>query len=130
MSPTGPEREATAERFADAVTAIWHGRAEIDRFNELVLRAGLTWQQVVMLRTYAKYLRQAGFPYSQSHIETVINDNPRTARSLVELFEAMFDPISRPRERRPRRLPPRRSRPTSTRWSASTPTACCGRSHR
>ena len=35
------------QRFADAVTAIWHGRAEIDRFNELVLRAGLTWQQVV-----------------------------------------------------------------------------------
>ena len=34
-------------RFADAVTAIWHGRAEIDRFNELVLRARLTWQQVV-----------------------------------------------------------------------------------
>ena len=53
------------QRFADAVTAIWHGRAEIDRFNELVLRAGLTWQQVAVLRTYAKYLRQAGFPYSQ-----------------------------------------------------------------
>ena len=77
-------------RFADAVTAIWHGRAEIDRFNELVLRAGLTWQQVAVLRSYAKYLRQAGFPYSQSHIETVINDNAATARSLVELFEALF----------------------------------------
>ena len=90
--PAGPERAAMAERFADTVTAIWHGRAEIDRFNELVLRAGLTWQQVVVLRTYAKYLRQAGFPYSQSHIESVINGNVRTARSLVELFEALFDP--------------------------------------
>jgi glutamate dehydrogenase len=88
----GPERDATAQRFADAVTAIWHDRAQIDRFNELVLRARLTWQQVVILRTYAKYLRQAGFPYSQGHVETVLNDNPRTARSLVELFEAMFDP--------------------------------------
>ena len=76
--PEGPERDATAVRFADAVTAIWHGRAEIDRFNELVLRAGLTWQQVVILRTYAKYLRQAGFPYSQAHIETVLNGNPGT----------------------------------------------------
>jgi glutamate dehydrogenase len=91
-APEGPARQATAERFADAVTAIWHGRVEIDRFNELVLRAGLTWQQVVVLRSYAKYLRQAGFPYSQSHIETVINDNARTARSLVELFEALFYP--------------------------------------
>jgi glutamate dehydrogenase len=86
------EREATAARVADTVTAIWQGRVEIDRFNELVLRAGLTWQQVTVLRSYAKYLRQAGFPYSQTLVETVVNDNPHTARSLVELFEALFDP--------------------------------------
>jgi glutamate dehydrogenase len=98
-APEGPEREAAAQRFADAVTAIWHGRAEIDRFNELVLRAGLTWQQVVVLRSYAKYLRQAAFPYSQSHIETVINDNAKTARSLVELFEVLFAPSDSPKKR-------------------------------
>lgn len=93
--PDAPDAEAqaaTAQRFADAVTAIWQGNAEIDRFNQLVLRAGLTWQQVVILRAYAKYLRQAGFPYSQNHIESVLNDNPHTARSLVELFEALFTP--------------------------------------
>ena len=94
--PEGPQRDATAVRFADAVTAIWHGRAEIDRFNELVLRAGLTWQQVVILRTYAKFLRQAGFPYSQAHIEAVLNGNPGTSRALVELFEALFDPAADP----------------------------------
>lgn len=92
--PTTPEAEIedVAKRFADTVTAIWHGRAEIDHFNELVLRAGLTWQQVTILRGYAKYLRQAGFPYSQSHVEGVLNGNPRTARSLVKLFEALFTP--------------------------------------
>jgi glutamate dehydrogenase len=95
---TGPERAAMADRFADAVTAIWHGLSEIDRFNELVLRAALTWRQVTVLRSYAKYLRQAGFPYSQSHIETVINDNAETARSMVELFEALFDPTDAPRD--------------------------------
>jgi glutamate dehydrogenase len=92
LAQPGPEREATAQRFADAVTAIWEGRIEVDRFNELVMRADLTWQQVALLRSYAKYLRQAGFPYSQSHIESVVNENPRTARSLVTLFEALFDP--------------------------------------
>ena len=129
-SRTGRDAQA---RFADAVTAIWHGRAEIDRFNELVLRAGLTWQQVAVLRGYAKYLRQAGFPYSQSHIETVINDNAGTARSLVELFEALFDPTRRlttSRDDATPRLPPRPSPPTSTRWSAWTPTACCAHSRR
>jgi glutamate dehydrogenase len=92
LAPSGPEREATAKRFAEAVTAIWEGRVEIDRFNELVMRADLTWRQVVLLRSYARYLRQAGFPYSQAHIESVLNENPATARSLVMLFEALFDP--------------------------------------
>ena len=95
----GSDRDATAAWFADAVIAIWNGRAEIDRFNELVLRAGLRWQQVMVLRAYAKYLRQAGFPYSQSFIESVVNDNPHTARSLVELFEALFDPTETAKER-------------------------------
>ena len=90
---TSPQEwDDAAGRFTEAVTAIWSGRAEIDRFNELVLRAGLTWQQVTVLRAYAKYLRQAGFPYSQSHIEVVLGENAGTARSLVALFEAMFDP--------------------------------------
>jgi glutamate dehydrogenase len=93
-APEGPERDDTALRFSDAVTAIWYGQAEIDHFNELVLRAGLTWQEVMILRAYAKYLRQAAFPYSQTHIESVLNDNPHTAKSLIALFEALFDPDS------------------------------------
>jgi glutamate dehydrogenase len=92
LESTTAERDATATRFADAVTAIWQGRVEIDRFNELVMRANLTWQQVVLLRAYAKYLRQVNFPYSHSYIETVLNEHPSTARSLVILFEALFDP--------------------------------------
>ncbi len=86
------EPDDTAQRFADAVTAIWQGRVEVDRFNELVLHARLTWRQVAVLRAYAKYLRQAGFPYSQSHIESVLGEHPSTARSLVRLFEGLFDP--------------------------------------
>ena len=88
------EWDATADRFTDALAAIWHGRVEVDRFNELVLRAGLSWRQVTILRSYAKYLRQAGFPYSQSRIEEVLGEHPSTARSLVGLFEALFDPDS------------------------------------
>jgi glutamate dehydrogenase len=69
------EWDDVTTRFTEAVTAIWDGRIEADRFNELVLRAGLTLQQVMLLRAYAKYLRQAGFPYSQSHIESVLLEN-------------------------------------------------------
>ncbi|UXA16490.1 NAD-glutamate dehydrogenase [Mycobacterium sp. SMC-4] len=100
---SGSQRQLTAERFAEAVTAIWHGHAEVDRFNELVLRAGLTWRQVAVLRAYAKYLKQAGFSYSQTHIATLINDHAGTARSLVELFEALFAPADQERSETNRR---------------------------
>ena len=88
----GPDREETAKRFVDALAAIWHGQVEIDRFNELGMRAGLTWRQITVVRAYAKYLRQIGFPYSQTHIESIVNENPCTVRSLVKLFEALFEP--------------------------------------
>jgi glutamate dehydrogenase len=94
LSPTPQEWDVMAERFSEALRAIWRGHAEIDRFNELVLRAGLSWPQVALLRGYAKYLRQAGFPYSQSHIEAVLRDHASTAAALVDLFEAVFDPDS------------------------------------
>lgn len=108
------EREVIATRFADAVTAIWQGKVEIDRFNELVLGAGLTWQQVTILRAYAKYLRQAGFPYSQYHIETVLRDNPGTAKfSSNSSRRCSTRPVpTLPIAPRPRRPPSRR---TSTR---------------
>ncbi|MEW1933509.1 NAD-glutamate dehydrogenase [Rhodococcus sp. NPDC079359] len=87
------DRESRVQhRFTDAFAAVWSGEAEADRFNELVMRAGLHWRQAVVLRAYAKYLRQAGFPYSQFNIEGVLLTHPRTARLLVGLFEAQFDP--------------------------------------
>ncbi len=91
VSEGGPGAQLR-DRFTETFTAIWHGRCEADRFNELVLRAGLDWRQVSVLRAYVKYLRQAGFAYSQVHIESVVLDHPEIARLLVELFEALFDP--------------------------------------
>ena len=88
------------------------GRAESDGFNALVLGAGLTWRQVVILRTVAKYLRQTGSTFSQDYVESALVANTGIARSLVDLFETRFDPdafddtkepgaTSAPRGRRP-----------------------------
>ncbi|WP_066904711.1 NAD-glutamate dehydrogenase [Millisia brevis] len=87
-----PAGESLRRRFGEAFTALWSGRAEVDRFNELVLRAGLDWRQAAVLRAYAKYLRQAGFAYSQYNIEGVLLAQPDIARMLVDLFVALFDP--------------------------------------
>ncbi|GAA3489171.1 MULTISPECIES: NAD-glutamate dehydrogenase [Streptomyces] len=80
------------ERFQDAFAAVWTGAAENDGFNSLVLRAGLTWRQAVVLRAYAKYLRQAGAMFSQDYMEDTLRNNVHTTRLLVSLFEARMSP--------------------------------------
>ncbi|WP_250001881.1 NAD-glutamate dehydrogenase [Actinoplanes sp. M2I2] len=76
----------------NAFAAAWRGEAEVDGFNELVLRAGLTWRQVVVLRAYAKYQRQAGSVFSQRYLESTFIAYPEIARLLVRLFETRFSP--------------------------------------
>ncbi len=83
-----------ARRFTATCAAIWHGRAEADRFNELVPRAGLDHRQVIVLRAYANYLRQGEFPYSRAHIASVLGEHPGITRGLISLFEARFDPAA------------------------------------
>ncbi|MFF5444377.1 NAD-glutamate dehydrogenase [Streptomyces sp. NPDC012888] len=80
------------ERFQEAFAAVWRGEAENDNFNTLVLRAGLTWRQAVVLRAYAKYLRQAGSTFSQDYMEDTLRNNVHTTRLLISLFEARMSP--------------------------------------
>ncbi|MGC4981077.1 NAD-glutamate dehydrogenase [Streptomyces sp. DT193] len=80
------------ERFQEAFAATWTGQAENDGFNALVLSAGLTWRQSMVLRAYAKYLRQAGSTFSQDYMEDTLRNNVHTTRLLVSLFEARMSP--------------------------------------
>jgi glutamate dehydrogenase len=79
-------------RVADVFLDVWAGRAEDDLFNRLVLHAGLTARDVVILRALAKYLRQAGVRFTETYIADTLNGNPRAARLLVDLFRARFEP--------------------------------------
>ncbi|MEX2650729.1 MAG: NAD-glutamate dehydrogenase [Alphaproteobacteria bacterium] len=78
--------------FQDAFARVWSGEVEDDRFNQLVIGAGLTWREVVVLRALSKYLRQAGIAFSQSYMRETFNNNRAIARLLVELFSARMDP--------------------------------------
>ncbi|WP_409483544.1 NAD-glutamate dehydrogenase [Arsenicicoccus dermatophilus] len=82
----GDVRAHVQESFAQA----WTGEIESDRLNSLVLAAGLTSRQVVILRSIAKYLRQAGTTFTAAYIEDVLVGNPEISRMLVELFETRF----------------------------------------
>ncbi len=76
----------------EAFVGLVRGAVESDGFNRLVLSAGLTARHVAMVRAYAKYLRQIGFPFSQHYIEETLDANDTLAAALVELFEARFRP--------------------------------------
>ncbi|MFF3177481.1 NAD-glutamate dehydrogenase [Streptomyces sp. NPDC057900] len=80
------------ERFQETFAAVWTGEAENDGFNALVLSAGLNWRQAMVLRAYAKYLRQAGSTFSQDYMESTLQNNVHTTRLLVSLFEARMAP--------------------------------------
>ncbi len=92
--PAGVDPVATGQLLADSFSAAVTGSVESDSFDRLVLREGIHWRQVVMLRAYAKYMRQMGNTNSFEFIADTLLANPEVARGLIDLFGARFDPSS------------------------------------
>jgi len=86
--------EDADELFMEAFSAVWSGQAEDDGFNALVTRGRLGWRQVVVLRAYARYLRQATSTYSSEYVQEVLGTHVGIAALLVQLFETLFDPAA------------------------------------
>jgi len=84
--------DAIRERFHEGFTRVWNGDAELDGFNGLIVRAGLDWREVTMLRAVARYLRQLGIPFSDRYMEQTLLGHSEITHGLVELFHNRFDP--------------------------------------
>ncbi len=82
----------TAELLTEAFGAAFTGRSESDHFDRLVLTEGMPWRQIMILRAYAKYMRQMGNTNSFGLIADTLLHNVAVTRGLIELFEARFDP--------------------------------------
>ncbi|GAL03558.1 NAD-specific glutamate dehydrogenase large form [Photobacterium aphoticum] len=89
---TGIDLSEARDRFQEAFAAIWYGELESDGFNRLVLCAGLTGREITILRSFARYMRQVGFPFSQHYIEETLSGHSDLAKDLVALFRLRFDP--------------------------------------
>ncbi len=90
--PEGFDVAEVRERFHETFRRTWEGDNDDDAFNRLVLLAGLDWRAVLMLRAYARYMKQAAYPFSQAYIEDALAANPGIAAALAKLFAARFDP--------------------------------------
>ena len=64
--------------------AAWRGDTDTDRFGALVLRAGLSWREVAVLRAYARYARQLGNPYGVNYMADTLLAHPAVARALLQ----------------------------------------------
>jgi glutamate dehydrogenase len=71
---------------------IWSEAMENDGLNRLILSANMTWQEIIVLRSYVRYLQQIRYPFSRSYVEKALTENPKIARLLVDLFACLHDP--------------------------------------
>src|SRR4029079_8755880 len=76
----------------DAFVQAWRGETESDGYNRLILRAGLTSREAMVVRAIGRYLRQAGTTFSDRYTENALVGHPQVARLLVDLVLARFDP--------------------------------------
>ncbi|MDP6172644.1 MAG: NAD-glutamate dehydrogenase, partial [Rhodospirillales bacterium] len=84
--------KSLGDNFRQAFERIWQGEMESDGLNTLVLGAGLTWREVAVLRSFAKYLRQTRVAFPLDYMSETLRKNHRLGRLIVEFFLAKFDP--------------------------------------
>ncbi|WP_026535959.1 NAD-glutamate dehydrogenase [Arthrobacter sp. H14] len=90
--PEGVDPLKTGDLLSESFRAVVAGNSESDKFDRLVLREGMPWRQIVILRSYAKYMRQMGNSNSYGFMSDTLLANPQVTRCLLDLFEARFDP--------------------------------------
>lgn len=84
--------EALRPKLEPALIALLDGRLEDDSFNALILKAGFTASDVVILRALFRYMRQAGLPFSLDTVTLALVNSPHIAQLLIAMFNARFDP--------------------------------------
>jgi glutamate dehydrogenase len=75
-----------------AIAMVMEGVAENDRFNELIVAAGLDPRDVVLFRALFRYLRQTGMPYGLATVAEALRREQGISHALVTLFHAAHDP--------------------------------------
>jgi diguanylate cyclase (GGDEF)-like protein len=78
--------------ITEVFEAVGDGRLESDSLNALVITARLSWREVALVRTIARYLRQVENSLSMVHMGRVLNRNGAFVRALMDAFHARLDP--------------------------------------
>ncbi len=80
--------DAVDDIFEETFLRIWNGDLENDSFNKLTLAAQMDWRGILILRAYARYMKQIGFGFSQGFISVTLINHAAIAADLVAYFRA------------------------------------------
>ncbi len=78
--------------LSEAILAARGGDATNDGFNGLILRTGMAWREVEVLRAYSHYSFQIGAVPSRQVLRAALDAHPSIGVLLFRLFEAKFAP--------------------------------------
>ena len=88
------ESIGAGERLQEAFVAVWRGDQDNEPLNRLVLDAGLSIREVMLLRAVSRWLRQAEPALGESASRRALVAAPDVAAALVALFRARLDPVT------------------------------------
>jgi glutamate dehydrogenase len=80
------------DRFVEALRRLDEEHATNDLLNQLILKVGLTWREVEVLRTVRNHLLQIRPHYNVETVNRVLLNNSPVSKTLSGFFSARFDP--------------------------------------
>ena len=78
------------ENIETALEKIYQKQFDDDKFNALMVYTNLRWQEVVVMRAYASYLKQINFIHSSYVIAENLINYPDITNKLIEIFNTKF----------------------------------------
>ncbi|NDC55967.1 MAG: NAD-glutamate dehydrogenase, partial [Alphaproteobacteria bacterium] len=83
---------AIHDEFLKTFVSVWQGHQDNDTFNQLILLAGMTGRQVVLVRALSRYLKQIRAPHSLISITHTLVKHAQLSQLLLKLFELRHSP--------------------------------------
>lgn len=93
--PSGKSADLVSEikdKFEESFKRVWYNKIDSDALNKLVIRGQMDWQEIMILRSYVRYLKQLKYPFGRLYVENAVTSNPKISKLLVEYFKERHDP--------------------------------------
>jgi glutamate dehydrogenase len=93
MQNTGHNQisEKTKAKLTEGLYASWNKIIEVDPFNALTINCELDFKEIIVFRSFGRYLKQLGFNYSQRALSDCLSSYPPITKLLIRYFYQLFN---------------------------------------